>query len=346
VRPDRNVRKRTIQLALDARRREVYGGDLEQRHELVVRVCRWAQQWGSWMSEGTVSQAEPRRIAPALARETGFLLRVAFVRAGEIAASVLPEGTSVRFYGVLQTLTELGPHSQHELSQLLHVNRTMMVALIDAMEEAGLVERRRNPSDRRSYALEPTAAGRNLLPQLSAAVDRAETELTEALTDRERQRLQELLRAAVTSHEERRDIPAGLAERTGYLVSAAHLRVRGRFEELLREAGIGAPDFGTLATIAQSAPLSQQQVAEQLSLTGTAVVQIVDRLEGDGLVERRRNPSDRRSYALVLTPKGRTTLKRSQAALGQANAELAEALGGAGQERELYALLRKLLAVD
>src|SRR5437763_10082952 len=162
-----------------------------------------------------------RRIPPALAQQTGYLLRIAFVRAGEVGSAVLPEGTSVRFYGVLQTLTELGPRSQHELSGLLHVNRTMMVALIDAMEAARLVERRRNPADRRSYALEPTDEGRRVLPVLAAAVDRAEMELTGDLTPEERARLQELLRAVVISGDQQREIPAGLADRTGYLVSIA-----------------------------------------------------------------------------------------------------------------------------
>jgi DNA-binding MarR family transcriptional regulator len=298
---------------------------------------------GAQMTEARVSQPAKRRIPPALAEQTGFLLRVAFVRAAEIGAAEVPEGMSVRFYGVLLILTELGPRSQHELSKLLHVNRTMMVALIDSMEEAGLVERRRNPSDRRSYALEPTATGRDTLAELDAAVDRAEDELASGLTSEERRRLQELLSMVVISGEERQEIPVGLAERTGYLLTAAHLRRRGRFEELLRAAGIGPADFGTLATIAEIGPLSQQQVAEQLSLTGTAVVQIVDRLEADGLVKRGRNPSDRRSYALELTPKGKDTLERAQTALEQSNAELADTLGGRRQERELQGLMKNLL---
>jgi DNA-binding MarR family transcriptional regulator len=304
------------------------------------------QKWGVRVNDEALNHGAKTRIAPALGDQTGYLLRVAYVRAGEIGAAAVPEGMSVRFYGVLATLVELGPHSQHELSQLLHVNRTMMVALIDAMEEAGLVERRRNPADRRSYALEPTPKGRSALAELSAAVGRAEEQLSGALTAAERARLQELLRAIVTSGEENREIPAGLATRTGYLVSVAHLRFRSRFEELLREAGIGAPDFGALTTIATAAPLSQQRVAEQLSLTGTAVVQIVDRLEADGLVERRRNPADRRSYALELTSKGKATLKRALAALDRANAELAQTLGGERQERELHGLLRKTLSVN
>ena len=164
------------------------------------------------------------------------------------------------------------------VSKLLHVNRTMMVALIDAMEEAGLVERHRNPADRRSYALELTDKGRRMLSELTSGIRRAETELTEPLTERERQRLQELLCTIVVSGEETHEIPAGLAERTGYLLTVAHLRHRARLDELLHHAGIAAPHFATLATIEQSGPLSQQHVAEQLSLTGTAVLQIVDRL--------------------------------------------------------------------
>lgn len=287
----------------------------------------------------------PRRVAPALANETGYLLRIARVRATEIAAAVVPEGMSIRFYGVLEILTDLGPRSQHELSKLLHVNRTMMVALIDSMEEARLVERRRNPADRRSYALEPTDEGRRALLELAEAGDRADRLLTGALTPTERERLEQLLRKIVISGEERKEIPVGLAARTGYLMTVSHLHLRGRFEELLRGAGIGAPDFGALATIAQEAPLSQQQVAERLSLTGTAVVQIVDRLEADGLVVRRRNPADRRSYALELTPAGEATLRRARAALKEANSELAQILGGEAEERELYELLRKLLAL-
>jgi DNA-binding MarR family transcriptional regulator len=298
------------------------------------------------MANGREDHSARRRVAPALANQTGYLLRVAFRRAGELAAAVLPPGMSPRFYGVLLTLIELGPHSQRELSKLLHVNRTMMVALIDAMEAAGLVERRRNPEDRRSYALEPTDKGRRVLPELTAGVKRAETELAAPLTEREHRRLQELLRAIVISGEQHREIPLGLAERTGYLLTVAHLRQRIRLDELLRDAAIAAPQFGTLATIEQSGPLSQQRVADQLGLTGTAVLQIIDRLEAQGLVERRRNPADRRSYALELTPKGKATLVKAHAAIEQAGDELAEILGGRTQERDLHDLLQKMLQAD
>jgi DNA-binding MarR family transcriptional regulator len=290
------------------------------------------------------ANAAPPRLPPALADETAYLLRLGFVRAAEVGAEAMRAGTTIRFYGVLTALTERGPHSQHELSKLLHVNRTVMVEVIDTMEDAGLVERRRNPADRRAYALEPTAAGRRALTEMGASADRAEALLTGALTGKERARLQSLLRAIVLADEEQQEIPDGLAARTGYLISISHLHVRDWFDRRLEDTGITAPHYGTLATIARSGPISQQKVAEQLGFTGTAVLQVVDRLEQDGLVERRRDPADRRAYALELTAKGRATLGRAQTAIGELRAQLAEVVGGQPQERELHKLLGKLLA--
>lgn len=49
-----------------------------------------------------------------------------------------------------------------------------------------------------------------------------------------------------------------------------------------------------------------QEISADLSITVGAASKLVDRLERDGLVERRRHPSDRRSMLLALTGEGRT----------------------------------------
>jgi DNA-binding MarR family transcriptional regulator len=56
------------------------------------------------------------------------------------------------------------------------VDRTTMVGLIDALEEKKLVERHRDPGNRRAYLLEVTAAGRNKLRDALKAVELAEQE--------------------------------------------------------------------------------------------------------------------------------------------------------------------------
>jgi len=52
-------------------------------------------------------------------------------------------------------------------------------------------------------------------------------------------------------------------------------------------------------------------LAERSLLTKSGVTRALDRLERDGLVERRVCPSDKRGWLVVLTPRGRRLLRRS-----------------------------------
>ncbi len=286
--------------------------------------------------------AAPAPVPPSLADETGYLLRRTYVYAGQWAASAMPAGVVVRDYEILQTLSDLGPRSQRQLSELLWVNRTTMVKMIDGLERGGLVERRRDPADRRSYALQLTPAGELALSELCAAADHAEAGLTAALTARERKTLCGLLSAIATGGDSA-ELPAGLAWRAGLLLTLAHHRVRERVNERLNELGITTALYGTLATIEARGPISQQQIADQLGLTGPAIVQTVDRLQAAGLVERQRDPADRRSNALKPTDHGHATLRKARTAIAQINDQLDQSLGGKQQRHELNRLLRKLL---
>ena len=119
--------------------------------------------------------------------------------------------------------------------------------------------------------------------------------------------------------------------------------MREHVNERLGALGITTALYGTLATIEARGPISQQQVADQLGLTGPAIVQTVDRLQAAGLVERQRDPADRRSYALQPSSHGHTTLRQARAAIAQINDQLDQALGGKQHRHELNRLLRKLL---
>jgi len=293
--------------------------------------------------DGVASPPAPAPIPDSLAQETGYLLRRAYVRAGDWATASMPEGIPIRDYEVLQTLADLGPSSQRRLSELLWVNRTIMVKLIDALESDGLVERRRDPADRRSYALELTRAGERARAELSVAADDAEAGLTAPLSARERTALRRLLGAIALTADEPLELPSGLAGRAGFLLTSAYHRVREDVNARLAALGITTALYGTLATIEARGPLSQQAIAVQLGLTGPAIVQAVDRLEAAGLVERRRDPSDRRSYALEPTSRGHDTLRQARGAITHINDQLADALGGRPRRDELNRLLRKLL---
>jgi DNA-binding MarR family transcriptional regulator len=76
------------------------------------------------------------------------------------AQTLRPVGLSIPQFDVLSSLTEREGMSQSELAQRLFVTKGNVSGLIDRLVDAGYVERRAAPDDRRSHALFLTPAGR------------------------------------------------------------------------------------------------------------------------------------------------------------------------------------------
>ncbi len=75
-------------------------------------------------------------------------------------------------------------------------------------------------------------------------------------------------------------------------------------EQWAIDAGFRPPCLGVLAVVADRQPVSQRQISDRLGLDASDVVGVLDILQGAGLVERRRDPEDRRRHAVLLTPAG------------------------------------------
>lgn len=88
---------------------------------------------------------------------------------GAIAGALKEIGLSIPQFDLLSTLTEQEGLSQQELAERLYVTKGNVSGLVDRMVEAGLVERRAIPGDRRSNALHLTEKGRALAEQGIAA---------------------------------------------------------------------------------------------------------------------------------------------------------------------------------
>ena len=82
-----------------------------------------------------------------------------------------------------------------------------------------------------------------------------------------------------------------------------------RFAERLAPTGLTPAHAGLLRAVAADEGRSQQALAEQLGVMPSRLVALVDELERDGVLERRRNPRDRRHHALHLTDTGRVRLR-------------------------------------
>lgn len=95
-----------------------------------------------------------------------------------------------------QTLTEVvngNQPSQLALANRLGIDRTVMTYLVDDLENAGLVERKLNPADRRQRQIVATPQGRDALETLCTRVAEAEDAILGSLSDGERAEFRRLL---------------------------------------------------------------------------------------------------------------------------------------------------------
>jgi DNA-binding MarR family transcriptional regulator len=96
--------------------------------------------------------------------------------------------------GVLRLVHASEGLSQQKLGATLQMAPSRLVGLIDELEHRGFLERRDQPSDRRSYALYLTGKGRDVLKEIAHVARAHQQELCAALTDEERDQLAALLR--------------------------------------------------------------------------------------------------------------------------------------------------------
>jgi DNA-binding MarR family transcriptional regulator len=96
-------------------------------------------------------------------------------------------------FGVLTLIDENSGLNQSRLGEGLGVDRSTVVAVIDRLQERGLVVRMPAPGDRRSYALELSPQGRALLKQAKSLVAEHEKRIGGALTTAEAKTLKSLL---------------------------------------------------------------------------------------------------------------------------------------------------------
>jgi DNA-binding MarR family transcriptional regulator len=137
--------------------------------------------------------------------------------------------------------------------------------------------------------------------------------------------------------------PAGevLAGSVGFLLSKLGFHSAGGFAAALEPLHINPGHFGLLRIVAASEGTSQQALVEELKIPASRMVGVIDELEGLGLVERRRNPTDRRANALYLTDAGNQVLERATEVATRWEECLCTGLSDAERE-ELLGLLRRL----
>lgn len=135
-------------------------------------------------------------------------------------------------------------------------------------------------------------------------------------------------------------VPPALADRIGFLLAKSHAVAHARGNEALAPLGLHIKEYAGLNVLNATGPLSQQELGEVLGVDRTTMVAVVDELERKGLVQRDRNPDDRRAYALAVTDEGRSMLRRSRRLLATAERKFVAPLSPAEVDQLRDLLLR------
>ncbi|GAA1942865.1 MarR family winged helix-turn-helix transcriptional regulator [Kitasatospora viridis] len=135
-----------------------------------------------------------------LTARLGYLLKHAYLRlTKESARALAPHDLDGRELAVLAVLDAHGELSQLAAAGVLGIDRTTMVALVDALEGKALVERRRSQADRRKNIVQLTAGGRARLREAEQARAEMERRFLAPLADADAEALVRALRAVVVA---------------------------------------------------------------------------------------------------------------------------------------------------
>lgn len=146
------------------------------------------------MSEGNlVAMAEVQSAVERI--PYGLLLaRLGQESVARFRRSLRPLNLGAQEFIVLKQLQAFGSCSQGELADALGIDYSNLAVVTGQLYGRGLIERHRDPADRRRYVVELTGVGRGLLSDADKTIEAGEEDILSALDESEREQLWELLR--------------------------------------------------------------------------------------------------------------------------------------------------------
>jgi DNA-binding MarR family transcriptional regulator len=142
------------------------------------------------------------RFPEELVKSATFLLKRLGYAAKERAMKAYDDlGLHPYHHAILLLLDEGSRETQGSIADSLGYDRGQLVGLLDELETHGLVERHRDPNDRRRHLVQLTPDGKRMLRRLRALARQIEDEFLAPLDEEERASLHALLLRLAEKHE-------------------------------------------------------------------------------------------------------------------------------------------------
>jgi DNA-binding MarR family transcriptional regulator len=146
-------------------------------------------------------------------RSVGFLIsQLGFFSSKRFMEALAPAGIDPREFLLMRFVATSEGQSQQALAERLAIPASRMVALVDHLEEAGFLERRPDPEDRRVRGLHLTRKGRGALERASKIAIDYETQLCAGINRKEREMLIDLLQKLQEGQTALRGVHPGMGE--------------------------------------------------------------------------------------------------------------------------------------
>jgi DNA-binding MarR family transcriptional regulator len=127
----------------------------------------------------------------------------------------------------------------------------------------------------------------------------------------------------------------------GYNCRRAYLSIIPHFDSRMKKYDLRAVDFSVLSLVSANPNMTQKRLSQAVNVSPPNLAILLDKLEERGLVMRQRNPLDKRSQTLVLTPEGSRLCGRAEKTVAELESDATSMLSEA-ERAQLLQLLQKI----